>query len=137
MLFLSSTLHLSKIIRCIKNIQVAGVRKHVLMVEETANEGICMRSYINAVPECFLNNIYFGLSCLLIKMKLPKPCPELLNWDIWEQNSGTNCPTMSYLSASITKTYGEHFTDADQALKQTLDIGGGVKRLFNHRNRIK
>lgn len=84
MLFLSSTLHLSKIIRCIKNIQVAGVRKHVLMVEEIANEEICMRSYINAVPECFLNNIYFRLSCLLVKMKLPRPCPELLNRDIWE-----------------------------------------------------
>lgn len=83
MLFLSSTLHPSKITRCVKNIQVAGVRKHVLMVEEIANEGTCMRSYINAAPECFLN-ICFGLSCLLIKMKLPRPCPDLLNQDIWE-----------------------------------------------------
>lgn len=132
MLFLSSTLHPSKIIRCVKNLQVAGVRKHVLMVQETANEGICMRSYISAVPECFLNNICFGLSCLLIKMKLPRPCPELLNRDIWEQSSGTDCPTISYLSASITKNPREYLTNGDSALKQTQDIfwGEGVREFL-------
>lgn len=75
MLFLRLTFHLFKVLRCVRNTQAAGIRKHVLIVRETINEGICVSSYSNAVTEHCLNSVCSKPLVFLIKVKPPSPYP--------------------------------------------------------------